>query len=51
MLGSTTLRSTLNGASLTAGKTYALIGHVTFAKGSTLRTATATLTFRSCPTP
>jgi hypothetical protein len=50
-LGSTTLHSTLNGASLTAGKTYALIGHVTFAKGTTRRTATATLTFRSCPAP
>jgi hypothetical protein len=51
VLGSTTLHSTLHGASLTAGKTYALIGHVTFAKGATRRTAAATLTFRSCPTP
>jgi hypothetical protein len=50
-LGSRTLHSTLNGASLTAGTTYALIGHVTFAKGTTSRTATATLTFRSCPAP
>jgi hypothetical protein len=50
-LGGTTLHSTLNGASLTAGKTYALIGHVTFTQGTTRRTATATLTFRSCPAP
>jgi hypothetical protein len=42
---------TLNGAALTAGKSYTLSGRVTFADGRTRRTATAKLTFRTCPSP
>ncbi|MGH3400695.1 MAG: hypothetical protein ACRDPO_39045 [Streptosporangiaceae bacterium] len=41
----------LNGAALTAGKSYTLSGRVTFADGGTRRTATARLTFRACPNP
>ncbi len=41
--------ATLNGASLTAGKTYTLTGTVTFAKGHTHSKTKATLKFRSCP--
>jgi len=42
---------TLNGAALTAGKSYTLSGRVTFADGGTRRKATASLTFRACPNP
>jgi hypothetical protein len=42
---------TLNGAALTAGKSYTLSGRVTFADGRTRRKATARLTFRTCPNP
>lgn len=41
----------LNGAALTPGKAYTLSGRVTFADGGTRRTATAKLTFRTCPNP
>ena len=45
------VRSVVNGASLTAGKTYPLSGHVTFTKGNARQSVTATLTFRACPAP
>ena len=41
----------LNGASLTPGKSYTLSGRVTFADGSARKTVTARLTFRVCPKP
>jgi hypothetical protein len=41
----------LNGGSLTAGKSYKLSGRVTFADGGTRRTVKARLTFRTCPNP
>jgi hypothetical protein len=41
----------LNGGSLTAGKSYKLSGRVTFADGGTRRTVTARLAFRTCPNP
>jgi hypothetical protein len=41
----------LNGAALTAGRSYTLSARVTFADGGTRRTATARLTFRACPNP
>ncbi len=50
-LNGKTVRSVVNGASLTAGKTYPLSGHVTFTKGNARRSVTATLTFRACPAP
>ena len=45
------VHSVVNGASLTAGKTYPLSGHVTFTKGNARQSVTATLTFRACPAP
>jgi hypothetical protein len=50
-LGTKTLGSTVNGASLSAGKTYALKGAVTFSDGGSHSTVTATLRFRACPAP
>jgi hypothetical protein len=50
-LGVKTLHSTLDGATLKAGRTYRLTGTVTFAKGSTRRSGRTTLVFRSCPSP
>jgi hypothetical protein len=50
-LGSTTVGSTLKGATLTAGKAYTLTGQVTFADGGASKSVTDTLTFLSCPTP
>jgi hypothetical protein len=48
-LGGATLRSVLSGASLDAGRTYRLEGHVTFVDGRTTSSQTATLQSRSCP--
>ena len=50
-LGIETVHSILNGASLTAGKTYTLSGHVSFTTGSANKSVTAALTFRACPAP
>jgi hypothetical protein len=51
-LGSKALGSTtLHGASLTPGTSHTLSGSVTFASGGSRRTVTATITFRSCPSP
>ena len=50
-LNGKTVRSVVNGASLSAGKTYPLSGHVTFTKGNARQSVTATLTFRACPAP
>jgi hypothetical protein len=50
-LGRTLLRSGLNGASLRAGRLYALTGTVTFADGRARRTVTARLRFRTCANP
>jgi hypothetical protein len=50
-LGSTVLRSTLNGASLRAGRLYTLSGTVTFADGSARRVVTARIKFRTCGNP
>ena len=44
-------KATINGASLTAGKVYSLVGKVVFTKGSARSTGTATLKFRSCINP
>jgi hypothetical protein len=43
--------ATLNGAALTAGKSYTQAGRVVFADGGARRTVTAQLTFRTCPNP
>lgn len=49
-LNSTVLHTgTLNGASLTAGKTYTLAGTAKFAHGGSNVTVTAKIKFRSCP--
>lgn len=49
-LGSNVLHSaSLNGGSLTAGKTYALSATVKFASGGSTVTVTKTIRFRSCP--
>ncbi len=48
-LGSKTVHATLNGASLTPGKTYTLRGHVTFTNGNVNKSVTAVLTFRRVP--
>jgi len=50
-LGSKTLHSTLNGASLTPGKRYTLKGRATFAGGGSPETVKVTLSFRACPKP
>jgi hypothetical protein len=50
-LGVETVHSILNGASLTAGKTYILSGHVSFTTGSANKSVTAALSFRACPAP
>lgn len=42
--------STLDGANLTPGKQYSLIGTATFGRGSARSTVKATLTFRTCGT-
>lgn len=41
--------TTLNGASLTAGKSYTLAGRVRFARNGTITSVTAQLVFLSCP--
>lgn len=51
LLGGKAHGRSLNGAALTAGKSYTLSGRVTFADGGTRRTATAKLTFGTCPNP
>jgi hypothetical protein len=51
LLGRKKLGSSLNGASLKAGKTYSLKGSVVFSSGSSHETVSATLKFRSCPNP
>jgi len=43
--------ATIDGSKLKAGKVYALVGKVVFAKGSLRSTGTATLKFRSCSNP
>ena len=50
-LGGATVRSSINGAALTAGRTYALNGTVTLTNGGSHQTVTATVKFRSCPNP
>ncbi|MDT4942734.1 MAG: hypothetical protein QOJ34_2823 [Pseudonocardiales bacterium] len=50
-LGNTAIAgSTLDGASLTPGKAYSLIGTATFGRGGDRSTVKATLNFRSCGT-
>jgi hypothetical protein len=49
-LGGSILHSTtLHGDSLTPGKKYTLTGSVTFARASSHRTVSASLSFRTCP--
>ena len=48
-LGGKKVGASINGAALTAGKTYKLAGTVTFAQGGSRSKVKATLTFRSCP--
>jgi hypothetical protein len=43
--------SSINGASLRAGRTYTLKGTVVFSHGSSHSTVRAALTFRTCPNP
>jgi hypothetical protein len=50
-LGAATIHSTINGATLRAGTTYRLKGTVTFAKGSSRRSGSATVVFNACPAP
>jgi hypothetical protein len=50
-LGHKKLGSSLNGASLSAGKVYSLKGSVVFASGGSHETVSAKLKFRSCPQP
>lgn len=50
-LSGKTVHSTLEGASLKAGKKYALKGTVTFASGGSHETVKATVKFRACPKP
>jgi hypothetical protein len=50
-LGTKSVGSTLNGATLTAGNNYTLTGQVTFTDGSTSKSVTASLTFEACPSP
>ena len=50
-LGAKSVGSTINGAALSAGKTYRLVGSVTFANGHRRQTVTAVVVFRSCPNP
>ena len=49
--GKTITGKTLDGSTLTAGKSYTLTGQVSFADGGSKDSATATLTFKSCPNP
>jgi hypothetical protein len=51
VLGHKKVGSILNGASLTAGKKYALKGTVVFSSGSSHEKVSATVKFRSCPNP
>jgi len=52
-LGGKTLgsKATIDGATLTAGKVYALVGRVVFTKGTLSSVGTETLKFRSCINP
>jgi hypothetical protein len=50
-LGRKKLGSSLNGASLTPGKTYSLKGAVVFSSGSSRETVAATVKFLACPNP
>jgi len=51
LLGGKAHGATINGAALAAGHTYTLSGRVTFARGGSRRVVTATLKFRTCPSP
>ena len=46
-----TQAGSLDGATLTPGKSYTLAGTASFADGSKKQTATANLTFKACPAP
>ncbi|HTY71089.1 MAG TPA: hypothetical protein VMI11_01540 [Actinomycetes bacterium] len=50
-LGSKKVGSSLNGASLTAGSAYSLVGTVVFSKAGSHVKASAALKFRTCPKP
>jgi hypothetical protein len=50
-LGHKTVHGIINGAQLSAGKRYTLVGTVVFKKGHSASTGKAKLTFRSCPKP
>jgi hypothetical protein len=50
-LGGKTVHKTLNGASLTPGKKYALKGKVTFASGGSHQTLKAAVKLKACPLP
>jgi hypothetical protein len=50
-LGHKKLHSTLNGATLKAGKKYTLKGSIVFANGGSHSKVTAKLKFRACPKP
>jgi hypothetical protein len=51
VLGRKKVGSTLNGATLAAGRAYSLKGLVVFASGSSHETVSATVKFRTCPNP
>jgi hypothetical protein len=50
-LGGKTQPASLDGATLTPGKSYTLAGTASFADGSKKQTATVNLTFKACPAP
>jgi hypothetical protein len=50
-LGGKKQAGSLDGATLTPGKSYTLTGTASFADGSKKQTATANLTFKACPAP
>jgi hypothetical protein len=51
LLGGKAHSRSINGAALTAGKTYTLSGKVVFSNGKTRKTVTAKYSFRVCPNP
>jgi hypothetical protein len=50
-LSGKTVHGSINGASLTPGKRYTLVGTVTFKKGHAASKGKATLAFKACPKP
>jgi hypothetical protein len=51
LLNGKTHGRSIDGATMTAGKSYTVSGRVVFSNGKTRKTVTATYTFRVCPNP